>query len=170
MLYFQTMSVEFIQRLGEKVRGRLELLRLAPIGLIVEGGRRGVWVNRNTVELKAKIPRNCVRIRFAMGSELTLVGSWDPKGIRVGPILEDRAGETLYINRYPLERPATVVTEDGRIFHDLELLQDEHDSQRLPNFLTDLSEKDPAKYPLEGIESLRERIREYRLPKLEPRA
>jgi len=170
LLYFQTMSVEFIQGLGEKVRGTVELLRLAPVGLLVEGGRQGDWANLHTVELKARMPRNCVRIKFALGSDLTVVGSWDPKGIRVGPILENRAGETLSLNRYPLERPATVVTEDGRIFHDLRLLLSEKDFDRLPNLLTELSKKDPAKYPLAGIEGLRERIREYRLPKLEPQA
>jgi len=86
------------------------------------------------------------------------------KGIEIKPSWENWTAPNVALDIYTgISRPTTVITEDGRIYHDLDLVLDEYNFTRLPSFLTALNGKRKDRYPsIQGIEALEQRISEYR--------
>ena len=138
-----------------------------PIGILVEGGYHDNWRTHTTTEMKFPIPPDCGVIHV-WSYDLTLIGKITDKGIEVNPNWENQAAPSVDLDTYTgIERPTTVITEDGRIYHDLELMLDEYNSSRLPSFLTALNGKRKDRYPsIQGLEALEQRINEYRASRL----
>ena len=113
--------------------------------------------------MKFPIPPDCDVIEI-LGYKLTLVGKITDKGIEIKPSWENWTAPNVALDIYTgISRPTTVITEDGRIYHDLDLVLDEYNFTRLPSFLTALNGKRKDRYPsIQGIEALEQRISEYR--------
>lgn len=134
-----------------------------PIGIIVEGGYHDDWSRHTIVEMKYPIPPDCSVIHV-WSYDLTLIGKITDKGIETGPDWENMENGKVELDIFTgIERPTTIITEDGRIYHDLGLMQDERSASRLPSFLRALNKGKNDRYPsIDGLETLEESINSYR--------
>jgi len=126
-------------------------VEIPKLKVLVEGANHDSWRKLDLAPLLLETPPNCTKINFGDYYLFTLVGRWDKEGIKMVNQEEIEKGSEIKFNDAfkfmceHFERPRTIITEDGRIYHDLILLE----SQVLKSFLDGLYERygknNPAK-------------------------
>lgn len=114
-----------------------------PMRVLVEGGMEDDWFTHHTMILEREIPQDCEVIRI-LRYNLSLVAVWEKGEIRQ---TETRPGQEI---KFPndgevwgdpdegkMHRPTTIITQDGRIYHDRDLLV----TGRLDHFLSTMSKE-----------------------------
>lgn len=113
--------------------------------VIVEGGYQDDWRTYNSSVIEKVVPPSCTRISCISGSYvLTLVGEWGNGDLQwFDQISANGEAIELSITDVGLLRPRTLITEDGRIFHDVTLLESEGEieQKRLVHYLEILKKK-----------------------------
>lgn len=130
------------------------------IQVIVEGGYQDDWSRHTQTVIEKIVPENCTRITFIPAYVLILVATWKDDGVHW--LEEQEGGETVnfgLVNNFGILRPCTVITEDGRIYHDLELINapDEVNRKRLTRYL-EVLEKEFGRTPKDTIARIRSEI------------
>jgi len=108
---------------------------------LIEGGSYYDWASHyldvNTFNLSPDVQRVVIA-----GYPLDLVRTFDSEGV-ILPVQVVEDPETLQLNSFSrkIERPTTLVVEDGRVYHDVGLLfsDDGFNNRRLDSFLKLLS-------------------------------
>lgn len=90
--------------------------------VIVEGGMHDAWRTHHFLAVDAEISDDATKLVFQGDYELTLVGKWTKDGMeKLVPVGEEVVSALNSGILFRIERPTTVITEDGRVFHDLSL-------------------------------------------------
>lgn len=109
--------------------------------VLIEGGYRDDWMHNAYVRVKrTSVPADCTVVDIDR-YPLTLVRRWENDQITEVDPLESMSGRVLDLGRslgYLFERPSTLITSDGRIYHDLSLLNSEFNNMRLNALLDEL--------------------------------
>lgn len=114
-----------------------ETLR-TPHGVLIEGSFHDAWRHHYVVERRFLIPEDCARI--IIGSyTLTRIGQWEDGGMKLSD-QPDESGSQVDLGYgiifRDLERPTTLIVEDGRIYHDLDLRgPNDPNNTRLEHFI-----------------------------------
>jgi hypothetical protein len=128
--------------------------------VIVEGGKQDEWNTNFVLPDYLAVPPECTVIGIG-NYDLSLVGEWGEDGISFNPIFQTEA--ILYSqSRIEMDqsrlfaqgiRPLTLITRDGRIYHDISIIDTDNplsnNSTRLERFLDQLTEDYPT--PSEGV-------------------
>lgn len=118
-------------------------VNIPKLRVLVEGADYDTWKRLRVVPWEQTAPVDCTKINFKDHYVFSLVGRWTKNGIQTVDAKElDSGSEVEFDNASKLffgvfSRPTTIITEDGRIYHDLTLIK----SQRLSSFLQGLIEK-----------------------------
>ena len=118
--------------------------------LLIEGGWQDDWLRLHVTSWEQPLTEDCTVIKWGY-RRYDLIGIWDEKGFQ--KLNEDKqAIENEFDFNWVItgiQKPATIITEDGRVYHDLTLLNsgDGFNNIRLERFLTGLQENYGTKNP-----------------------
>lgn len=122
-----------------------------PQRIWIEGGFHDDWRSNTILDTEQIIPEGCTRIKLVV-YELTLVKRWSSEHISDVSIEEVEKGSQVELDSglvfFGIERPTTVITNDGRIYHDRELLDSPANHARLSLFLNSLQKRAGGKNPV----------------------
>ena len=115
------------------------------VRVIIEGGYQDDWSTQYVDRETYTIPQDVSRITLASGYTLDLLLRLDDgKPVMVQVSDAERKPLCLDYNWFlRIQRPTTIITDDGRVFHDMQLLRagDGLNDQRLKRFLRTIAEQ-----------------------------
>ena len=112
------------------------------VRVIFEGGAPDYWLDFHQIGIsKLYLPKNINQLSVIPGYTFNLVGKSDNFG-RIESVPTPNKSRDLPEYKLNSSRPTTIITEDGRIFHDIHLRKSETEndpnSLRLENILKSL--------------------------------
>ncbi len=118
--------------------GLLKKKKIPQQRVIIEGGYQDEWMTHTTDSDRYDIPEGITRLVIHC-YELDLVGRLNQEGdLETIPSAEQVSPQELNYNFFTrIQRPTTVIVDDGRVYHDKGLMTppDGMNAQRLSSFL-----------------------------------
>jgi len=141
------MSFDLVRRLRNLVKpsNNLPKKRDNKVRVIIEGSDYDDWKNFHFDTAAYEIPQDITCVRIGERYSLDLIARINPEGALRPEFLPDQTKQLdleYCILTGEITRPTTLITEDGRVFHDKGLLEpNDANNQRLNQLLTYLAQK-----------------------------